>query len=378
MVVCHIIIGLDVGGAELALRRLVVDHSSRFSCQHIIFSLTGVGKIGSELIKLNYDVYHLGMNGVAQLPVTLARLFVLIKKIQPDIVQTWMYHSDLLGGLAARLAGIDRVIWGVRSTDIRQGGSRATLFIRKLCALLSHIVPSKIVCAANASRIVHEGVGYAPEKMVVIPNGYDLAKLIATSDDVHAIRQACGLLPNDRVIGSVGRFSPVKNHALFIASANRLLSIHPNVKFLLVGRGLDQTNPEIMRLIQGTQRPGAFVLLGERSDVASCFKAMDIFCLHSSTEGFPNVLGEAMAMGLPCVTTDVGDAAFLLDRYGLVVPSKDPDALANALDNLLRRDTSELKSMGEAAKLRIYSEFSMKAMTDRFHQLYLQLVSRSS
>lgn len=374
MKILHVIVDLDVGGAELILKRLVEDQNQRFSTEHLIISLTDIGTVGQHMKQAGFNVTALGMKGLKELFSVLTRLTRIIRQYQPDIVQTWMYHSDLIGGLAARLAGVKQVVWGIRSTDISQGGSKSTLLIRKLCAWLSCWLPQKIVCAANVSRDIHISVGYSAKKMLVIPNGFDLKQLVATSSQRDALRAELGIHPNDRVVGSVGRYSPVKDHAVFVEAAGRLLTKDTLLKFMLIGRGVETQNTELMTLINATRFPQAFFLLGERADVAACLKSMDFFCLHSRTEGFPNALGEAMALGLPCVTTDVGDAAFLLGKNGLVVPSKDAIALADALDLILARQPSELIAMGAAAQARIQTEFSMQMMTHRFNQLYAELL----
>ncbi|MFP7961367.1 glycosyltransferase [Pseudomonas aeruginosa] len=128
------------------------------------------------------------------------------------------------------------------------------------------------------------------------------------------------------------------------------------------------------RPIEATGYAERFILLGERQDVASCLKAMDIFCLHSRTEGFPNVLGEAMAMGLPCITTDVGDAAYLLGNDGVVVPALDPNALGKGIEDLIALDVEGRRALGEAARQRIYSNFTMASASQRFMSLYRDIL----
>lgn len=378
MKILHVIIDLDVGGAELMLKRLTHDHSQRFSSEHIIVSLTDVGRVGQQMAEAGFQVISLGMTGVLSALFALVRLIRLIRLLRPNIVQTWMYHADLIGGISARLAGVNQVIWGIRSTDISQGGSKTTLIIRMICAKISDWIPSAIVCAAKVSKDIHIAVGYSPSKMLVIPNGFDLKNLIATESQREEIRISCGIRNNDLVIGSIGRFNPVKDHSLFISAAGRLLAKHTNIKFLLVGRELHSQNSKLMALINATPQPYAFKLLGERSDIAACLKAMDIFCLHSRTEGFPNVLGEAMAIGLPCITTDVGDAAFLLDRHGLVIPSRDAAALTDALEKMLACGLSKLEEIGAAGQIRISKEFSMEIMTENYHRLYIRLLGHES
>lgn len=374
MRIVHIIIGLNVGGAELMLKRLVTSHYHTPEYDHRVISLTGLGTVGEELLSMGIPVSALDMRGALDIFRTFSRLRRQLSEARPDIVQTWMYHADFLGGLAARSLGIRRIIWGVRTTEIREGGSYVTRLIRKACAFLSPYVPSRIVCAAHAALKVHEEVGYSLGKMVVIPNGFAIEKLVAYPEQVKAIRQQAGLTLEHKVVGSVGRFNAVKDQHNFVLAAGMLAQRHANLKFLMVGRDLDKNNTELMQWIAKTGRPECFVLFGERSDIPTCLAAMDVLCLHSRTEGFPNVVGEAMAMARPCVVTDVGDAAFLLGDTGVVVPSEDAEALAAGLERLLALPTVDLHALGQRARSRIHNQFTMDHARQQFEHLYQELL----
>ncbi|WP_254621289.1 glycosyltransferase family 4 protein [Stutzerimonas stutzeri] len=374
--VIHIIAGLGVGGAELMLQRLIQSsHPAEY--EYKVISLTNLGQVGERLESFGIRVVALRMRGGLDLLPTFLSLRRQITEFEPDIVQTWMYHADFLGGLAARSVGVRRVVWGIRTTEIKAGGSLLTRLIRKMCALLSPYIPSRIVCVADAARKVHERVGYASEKMLVIPNGFDIDKLMAAPDQVKAVRQAAGIADNETVIGSVGRFNAVKNQRDFILAAALLVKKHNNLRFLMVGRGLDDTNVDLHKWIEETGRPECFILLGERSDIPSCLAAMDIFCLHSRTEGFPNALGEAMALARPCVVTDVGDAALLVGGAGIVVPKENPLALAEGLEKLLSLSFLERSKLGRLARLRIINDFTMKHASSKFERLYHDLIAEA-
>ena len=283
-------------------------------------------------------------------------------------------NPALLGGVAARTTGFRNVVWCIRSTDIRKGGSKVTILIRKVCAWLSEYLPRAIVCAAESSRQVHEVVGYAPNKMQVIPNGFELEKLVPVNTSGAAVRDELGISKSCKVVISVGRFNPVKDHRSFIEAAGMVAAQRDDVRFILVGRGLESENPELQSMIEATHKRGAFYLLGERDDVPACLAASDIFCLHSVTEGFPNVLGEAMAVGVPCITTDVGDAAFLLDQPEWVVPAGSPKRLAEKILNMLSMPDSARKKLGETAALRIRGDFTMDVVSRKYFELYQSLL----
>jgi len=376
MLIVHIIIDLDVGGAELMLKRLIDSHHGNTSYQHLVISLTDIGEVGKQLQAVGIEVKALGMRNLLNLPRILWQLVRLIRTIRPGIIQTWMYHADLLGGLAARLAGNRNVIWGIRTTDIRAGGSRVTLVVRRVCAWLSHWVPDTIVCAAEASRKVHVALGYDAARMKVIANGFDLTRLVSTAEQRKNLRAEFDFQDKELVIGSLGRFNPVKDQENFVRAVGILAQQYSNLRFLMVGRDLEFSNVELTSWIQQTGYADRFVLLGERSDVPACLSAMDIFCLHSRTEGFPNGLGEAMAMGLPGVSTDVGDAALLLGDGGVIVSKEDPAALAQGLEKLLLLKSEERVSLGQKAKQRIHDKFTLAHTRDKFETIYNSILNR--
>ncbi|MDT8922059.1 glycosyltransferase [Pseudomonas taiwanensis] len=371
--VLHVIVGLNVGGAELMLKRLIESQKKLPGYVHSVISLTDPGVIGPQLISQGISVRCLGMKGLLGLPKAFFCLLTEMRKFRPDIVQTWMYHADFLGGLAARLAGVRSVIWGVRTTDLERGGKSVTRLIRKLCAYLSRSVPTKIICAAEASRKAHIAVGYNAQRMLVIPNGFDLSRLNATEEERGVLRASLSLSEEHLVIGSLGRFNPVKDQANFIAATAMLAESNPALRFLMVGRGLTPDNMALTELLSDTGYADRYILLGERGDAPVCLSAMDIFCLHSKTEGFPNVLGEAMAMGVPSVVTDVGDAALLLGGNGIVVPAQDARALALGLKQMIDFSPEVRRLLSESAKTRIVEEFTMEQSSQKFRQLYEDL-----
>lgn len=373
--VMHIIASLDVGGAEGMLERIVRADPGAIS-NTVVVSLTTMGVIGESLQSRGVRVYALGMTSLLSLPIVFFKLVGLFRKYQPQVVQTWMYHADLLGGVAARLAGCHAVVWGIRTTHLPDGGSRVTRQVRRLCARLSGLVPQRIVCAAEASRKVHVALGYDADKMVVVPNGYDFDRMIADPGARLALREGWGIPRSALVIGCLGRFNPAKDFATFVRAAGLVAAEVPNAHFLMVGRGLTESNRELASWIRGTGVAERFHCAGERLDVPGVLSSMDIFCLSSRTEGFPNVVAEAMAMGLACVATDVGDAAFLLGDTGRIVPPESPDVLAAGLINLVRLGEEGRSELGTAARARVRSEFSIQRALERFDAVYAQVMVR--
>ncbi|MEN2751562.1 glycosyltransferase [Psychrobacter sp. FBL11] len=367
--ITHVIIGLNVGGAELMLKRLVLHSQKTGQFQHSVISLTDVGIIGSDLQNQGVKVYSLGMKSIASVPKVFLQLKKLLKELRPDVVQTWMYHADFLGGLAAKSVGVDNIIWGIRTTDVSQGASKQTVHLSKICAKLSYYVPDSIVCAAHVSKDYHIDIGYDKSKMIVIPNGFDVEALSSTKEDGLNIRNQFDLSPDDIVIGSVGRFNPVKNQKLFVEVASTLVKDFPGLKFMLVGRDNDSENKELMSWIKQYNLLDNFRLLGQRNDVPKCLKAIDIFCLHSKTEGFPNVVGEAILSDTTCVATNVGDVKVLLDEESIAL-SNDVIGVSHTIRKYLTYPKDKLLKKANENKHNIITKYSMKVIIDKFHSLY--------
>jgi glycosyltransferase involved in cell wall biosynthesis len=232
-----------------------------------------------------------------------------------------------------------------------------------------------IVCAAEASKRSHIAVGYDASKMVVVPNGYDFSWLQASAVERLNLREQVGFYQDEVVVGCLGRFHADKDQKNFVIAAGLLATCYPKLRFLMIGRGLTWDNPLLAGWIDQTGFKERFVLLGESKDVPQCLAAMDVFCLHSRTEGFPNVLAEAMAMGLPCVTTDVGDAAMLLAESGVVVPKEDSSALAKGVEQLLALTSVARINLGLSAKARVVTQFSMEHARHCFESIYQQVLN---
>jgi glycosyltransferase involved in cell wall biosynthesis len=374
--IVHVIVGLNVGGAEFMLKRLIESHQGDTAYRHTVISLTDIGKVGQQLQSLGVEVQALYMHSVLDIPRVLWQLVRLIRGSDPVLVQTWMYHADLLGGLAARIAGNRNVIWGIRTTDVQAAGTRATTMVRLACACLSRWVPHTIVCAADASRRAHVAVGYDATRMVIVPNGFDLSRLVATAGQSAMLRARYRIAATEIVIGVIGWFNPAKDHKNFVRAAGLVAQQYPHARFLMVGRGLDASNAELACEIAQTGHADRFVLLAERADVPVCLAAMDIFCLSSRTEGFPNVVGEAMAMGVPCVVTDVGDSAMLIADTGIVVPKEDPIRLARGLGRLLAMGPDSRRRLGQEARERIHAKFTIELARTRFEDIYQRVAGK--
>jgi len=374
--IVHVISSLENGGAELMLKRLILSHRENINFSHSVVSLTTLGPIGSDLIRLGVDVNVLDMRNIFDFHKVFFSLIKFIRCGDFDIVQTWMYHADFFGGVAAFLAGNRNIIWGVRTTKLNKFSS--SFFLRFICIFLSYFIPKVIVCAANSALKFHASLGYNKARLTFVPNGFDLSRFVFKVTDRNRIRSTFHFQDDDIVILSLGRFTYEKDHANFISAAGIVSSKYKNVKFLLVGRGVNESNQSLTSLISQTGFHQNFFLVGESDNVPAIFAAVDIFCLHSRTEAFPNVLGEAMAMGLPCISTAVGDAELILGDCGSVVPKMNSSALALSIMNFIELPYHKKLNLGECSKARVSNLFSMNSTKQCFEKIYKNIVLQDS
>lgn len=368
----HIITGLNLGGAENTLKR-IIDSKSGSNSEAVVISLTSLGVIGEYLRARGVSVHALGMSSPTGFFITLWRLVQLIRKYRPAIVQTWMYHADLIGGLAACLAGSCAIVWGVRCTTIPQGRLSITYWLVRLCAALSHLIPDRIICCADSAKAAHIKLRYAENKMIVIPNGYDFSAF--EYDEALRLKARIQLRINEQdvVIGVVGRFDPLKDFYNFVSASALVAERYKNVKFLMVGRGNEASNATLRGWIENVSLVDRFILVGQRTNVAHFLSAMDIFCLSSVNEAFPNVVVEAMAMKLPCVVTRAGDAAIILDDEDYVAPVKDSVALANVLLKMCHLGPVARRSIGERNAEKVRNRYSIDVIRQKYVEAYAEV-----
>jgi glycosyltransferase involved in cell wall biosynthesis len=260
------------------------------------------------------------------------------------------------------------VVWAVRHDGFARDKAltRAT---RRMCALLSRFIPERIVFNSEAALRSHARAGYAANKLLVIPNGFDVARFRPDSDARAAVRHELGLGADTPVVGLVARFHPDKDHATFATAARAVLRDRPDVRFVLCGAGVTPSNAALAALFAKDGVKDAMHLLGERPDVERVLAAVDVACLSSRTESFPNVLGEAMACGVPCVATDCGDVRNLLDGVGSVVPTGAPGVLAASIVATLGLGRDARAALGAAARRRVIDSYGIKSIAARFREV---------
>jgi len=373
MKVIHIITGLNTGGAEMVLYKLLSVMDQEIYTAEVI-SLTDIGPIGKKIKSLGVQVNALRMRRGIPGPLAVLKLASWLSQLNADVIQTWMYHADLVGGIAAKLAGGVPVIWGVHHYNLEfQHNKRSTIWTAMLCAKLSRWLPRKIVCCSNATRQAHMALGYISERMVVVSNGIDLSDFKPDSAARESIRKELGIPQSVPLIGMVARFDPQKDHKNFVDATRMLGAEYPDAHFLLCGDGVTWDNQSLICWIDNAGMRRHFHLLGVRQDIASVTAALDIATSSSFGESFSLTMGEAMACGIPCVTTNLEAPVDLLGGYGWIVPIHDSRALCHAWREILGASGEARKKCLDAARERIRKHFSLESMAEGYQHLFVEL-----
>ncbi len=375
MRVLHIINSLGRGGAEAVLNRLCTSSSERKG--DAIVSLTSGEGYGDSLRSAGLDVHALELNHRVSWLLGPAKLYRIIRSARPDLIQTWLYHSDLFGGLVANLAGDAPIVWGLHNSTLDSETTPATTrWTVRVCALLAQRIPSRIVsCSQNAAKL-HTELGYPSEKIIIIPNGYDLADFRPDPRARASLRSELSLDQDERVVGMVARSDPQKHVENLLDALAHLKSNGEGFTCLLVGRGMEVENSDLCDALDAKGLSGRVRLLGVRKDIPTIMNALDLHVLSSAYgEAFPNVVAEAMACGTPCVVTDIGDSALIVGDTGWVVPPRNSSALACAISAARRaKDTPTSWYARQAAcRNHIVANFGLERMVASYETLWQQL-----
>ena len=370
MKVVHVITGLEEGGAEAVLLRLV---TACRDIEHLVVSLMADGPYGPRLRREGIRVRTLDQRPSRITIRALRELKSILLAEKPDVVQTWMYHADLVGGLVAKWLDVKTISWGIRNSDLAPGRSSLTA---RLCARasawLSGFIPSTIVCCSTEAARLHQSIGYCAHKFAIIPNGYDLSRFRVNLQDRMRERERLGIAYDQLLVGLVARWDPQKDHLNFLRAAADVAKREPTARFMLVGAGTDNSNQGLVADVTALGLNSKVILAGKRDDIPSVMNALDLHVLSSAYgEAFPNAVAEAMACGTPCLVTDVGDAAYIVGDTGWVVERQNTPALSRALANALQALKSNgRESLGEACRGRIKENFSLDTMAAAYRNVW--------
>ena len=372
MQVLHIITDFNDGGAQSVLYRFIAADKKNV---HRVISLMNIGWYGDRLSQLGVEVHSLDLPKSRLTIDGLTKLYQLIRHSDSDVIQTWMYHSDFVGSIFARLAGKKVIVWGIHNTNLDPAKTAvSTRLIVRACAMLSRIIPQKIISCSQEGIKVHGELGYQYQKMVVIPNGYDVSEFSPQPDSRSELRHQWQIAENTTLLGMVARWNPQKDHANLIAALAHLKTQTQSPwHCVLVGSSLSEDNQVLVDLLDLHGVRDRVSLIGVRNDIPAVMNALDLHVLSSAYgEAFPNVVSEAMACETPCIVTAVGDSALIVGDTGWVVPPSDAMALATAMAEAISQMSNRRawQQRQENCRQRIQENFNLEMMVARYSDVW--------
>ncbi len=368
--VCHLITDLEAGGAERNLVN-VVTHADRSRIASEVISLLDAGVMANELKGAGVPVTSLGMHRGRPSLNGLVSLVRHLRRTSPTILLTWLYHADLLGYLASRFTPSTRLVWNLRCSDIARAPDQRPLWhlVRTLARLSRK--PDVVVVNSVRGQTFHQEIGYRPRQWMHVANGVDTQRFRPRPAERTGMRARLGLPVDAHVIGLVARLHPMKDHETFLRAAALFSHHDPDARFVLCGAGCGPDSETMRPLIESLGLADRVVLLGERTDLHNIYPAFDVLSQSSAYgEGLPNVVIEAMACGIPCIATDVGDSRDVIGETGLVLPPRDPQALARGWEKFF---AEQARTLGENARRRIVQHYSIDRARVDYEALYYHL-----
>lgn len=350
----------------------VLSNLNRNRFKPVVITLRNSRGYNTLIKNLNIPIINIGLTNNIFSFFKIFKLFFVLHRISPSVVHTWMYHADLLGGIVAYILKVPRIIWCVRHSDFSTSTVKySTFLIMKTCSLISNFIPDKIVYCSKRAATIHEGFGYCKYKKKIIPNGFDLTSFCPSPFDRLKIRNELKIDHASIIIGQVGRYHPQKNHLGFLKSIHLLNNEFPHIHFLLVGSDITPANTQINNFLCENNLTSVVHLLGLRHDIPSVMAALDILVSPSTNgEAFPNVIGEAMSCGVPCVVTNVGDSVEIIGNTGFVADAFDSSDIAEKIIKLIKLQPTERLKLSNDARQRVILHYNISNVINLYESLY--------
>jgi glycosyltransferase involved in cell wall biosynthesis len=372
MRICFLIRELTHGGAERQLVALAKGLQARgHDVTVVVYYFYSGEPLENELLEAGVRIRSLQKRGRWDLLAFLFQLGRVMREERPEILHS--YLTDLVTVILKPWFPSTKIVWGIRSSIMNLSlCDRLTRVSCKLTFRLSRFADA-VIANSRAGRDYHIAQGYSREKVVVIPNGIDTQRFRPDPEARRHVRSEWGIQDKEQVIGIVGWLRPMKDHPTFLQAASLLAQKRNHLRFVCVGAGAPEYRESLYRLTRSLKLTDHVIWPGGRSDMPAVFNALDLLVSSSITEGFSNVIAEAMACGVPCVATDVGDSAWLMGNTGEVVPPHEPVALANAMGKLLaRRPRTAIQ-----VRQRIVEQFSVEKLVADTEQILLTLLDNT-
>lgn len=340
-----------------------------------VFCFYPVGPLMTTLRDAGIEVISLDKKGRWNTLSFFRRLVAEMRAVQPQVIHSFMGPPNILAIALKQWLPKVRVVWGIRSSNMDL--SRFDYTWKLTFALERWLSKRADIIAANsfAGRDHMRDHGFYDHQVIVVPNGINVSRFKFDSTARLRVRSEWKIGPDEELIGLVGRLDPMKDHVSFLRAAATLSAEFPDVRFACIGGDGLEDRKMLLKMGQSLGIGERIIWAGQRDDIPEVLSALEIHSSASISEGFPNAVAEAMAVGTPCVVTDVGDSARIVGDTGVIVPPRNPEALAQGWRDMLRLPTEERRELSNRARQRIVENFSLDAMIERMSQIYIgQLV----
>lgn len=369
MKILHIITNLNLGGAEVQLYKIVENLKNDHQIK--VISLLSMGDIGDKLIKSGIELSIINFSKKRFFFFSFFKLCITISKFKPNIVHTWMYHANLIGGLAAKMSKVKNIFWSIHHNDLSIVHNKlSTVIIAKIGAFFSYLIPKKVICVSKNVKIKHIDFGYQEKKMVFIPNGIDVLEFSKIDDAKHLLFEKYNFTNDAQLIGFPSRFDPIKNHEGLFASIADIRITNPklNLQIILSGKNIDTNNVELITMINKYGLIDCVHLMGIIHNMPLFMSSIDLLVNNSYSESFSLVLAEALSCKTLCISTYEGDPESIIQDIGVYVPAGNTSLLSKAIINMIKSDSLEENKIKGREK--IISSYSLEIILKKYKLLY--------
>lgn len=367
--IVYIVDTLDIGGAEIFLCDLLTELKEFFDIGVVVVKKSG--PLEKRLDDLGIPITCLSIKNILYFPIGIRKLLNFIQDFRPCFIHSWMYHSNFLTIFIHYFSRKEKIIWSIHNFNIELGMIKIkTKLVISMTKYFSNFIPRKIIFCSQSSMKIHLDIGFNKINTILITNGINLSKYSSTTNKEYLSN--CFGIPKDKfIIGMIARFDVQKNHIGFIESLSYLKNDYDNFHCILVGRGCDNSNRQLINQIERFKLNDFVTLAGERRDISEILSNINLFAIPSLGEAFPISLCEAMASSIPCVGNDVGDIRYMLGNNDLVIKAWDPKLFAKKIFYLSSMKENEIKALGKSLHERAISMFDIHSTVHEYKKLYL-------
>tara|TARA_B110000444_G_scaffold260345_1_gene306921 strand:+ start:1135 stop:2280 length:1146 start_codon:yes stop_codon:yes gene_type:complete len=380
MKIVHIINSLKKGGAEGNLYRLCKFQKKKYKnkINIIIITLIDNGYYEYELKKKGIKILSLRINEenkIFDFIKKITKLRKYIKKINPDIIQSWMYHSNFLSIFIPKKY-YNRIFWNIRHSELNlRISKKMTILLSIICGLFSRFVPKKIIYCSEKSIKFHENNQYyCKKKTRLIDNGYSDKTYYPSNNLRLNFRKKNKIKKTDIILGYAGRYAKQKNIESLLNAFSKIVKNYENAHLYMVGKEINLQNKELINIISGLNIKDKIVLLNEQKNLLEFYNGIDLLVLTSHSESFPNVIAEAMLCSTPVLASNAGCSKKIIDKYGFVLNKNDYLSITKGLKksiNILENKKRNWKFLKKNVRSQIKKKFSIEKMANSYSKNWI-------